>query len=105
MGQDQPMPAKREKNKEERVNIHDKPFFPARPGPKGKFGTLDKFPEHKADPARQIKRVKKEEDAPDPPPGFKNTYRYQSRPTPSIATNIRNLKSSYPSAFSRSPMR
>ena len=34
-------------------------------------------------------------------PGFKNTYKERSRPTPSIATNFINLKASFPSAFAR----
>jgi hypothetical protein len=32
-------------------------------------------------------------------PGFKLTYNYKTRPTPSIAVNYRNLKASFPSSF------
>ena len=32
-------------------------------------------------------------------PAFKSATNFKSRPTPSVATNIRNLKSSFPSVF------
>lgn len=81
--------------------MHEKPFFPSKPGLKGVTGTLMKFPEHVPSPAKIKKYVKPPEDAPEPPPGFKATYKGLSRPTPSIVTNIRNLKASYPTAFRR----
>jgi len=51
------------------------------------------------DPPVEKKYVKPAEGVPEPPPGFKATYKYMSRPQPSIATNFRNLKASFPSAF------
>lgn len=106
MGEDIPIPGRKPKEKEEFQDVHDgKAFKPANPGKKGVNGTIDKFPLHKPDPPTETKRFKPAEDAPDPPPGFKVTYKYRSRPQPSIATNVRNLKASFPSAFSRSPMR
>ena len=96
-------PPKKEAVKED---IHEgKPFFPGNPGKRGQLGTIKKFPEHIPDPPKIKKYVKPPEDAPEPPPGFKATYKYMTRPSPSIATNYRNLKSSFPSAFSRSPVR
>ena len=35
------------------------------------------------------------------PAKFKTATNYRSRPTPSVATNVRNLKASFPSVFSR----
>ena len=83
--------------------MHDKPFKPSHPSKKGNIkGTLDKFPEYLPNPPKEVKRkVVAEGEEEEAPPGFKVTYRYKSRPTPSVATNIRNLKSSYPTAFAR----
>jgi hypothetical protein len=50
-------------------------------------------------PPKELKRkpiVEGEEDR----PLFKLTYNHRTRPTPSVATNFRNLKASYPMAFS-----
>lgn len=100
------IPAKPPKEKEEAHDIHDgKAFKPANPTKKGYKGTFVKFPEHMPNPPTEKTRAKLADDAPEPPPGFKATYRFRSRPTPSIATNYRNLKASYPMAFSRSPNR
>lgn len=52
------------------------------------------------DPPKEKKRIKKDDDD-DAPPGFKCTKKFMSRPTPSVATNFRNLKASFPSAFRR----
>ena len=71
---------------------------------KGNNQTIEKFPKYIEDPPTDKKYVKPAEGAPESPPGWKATYRKQSRPTPSVATNFRNLKSSFPSAFSRSPV-
>jgi hypothetical protein len=104
--EDPAIPERPKKEEPERPDIHDgKAFKPANPSKKGNHSTFQKFPEHKPDPPKDKKYVKPPEDAPESPPGFKATYKFQSRPTPSIATNYRNLKSSYPSAFSRSPVR
>jgi hypothetical protein len=105
--EDPPIPPK--KIKEEAKHIppgkegatHDRAFKPSNPGRKGIFGTIDKFPEHSPDPPTEKKRVIKDENAPESPPGFKATYKYKSRPSPSVATNLRNLKASFPGAFRR----
>lgn len=80
---------------------HERAFRPSNPGKKGVNGTLTKFPDHKASPCKDKKYIKPEEDAEQGPPGFKATYKYRSRPTPSVATNFRNLKASYPMAFKK----
>ena len=80
---------------------HDRPFKPANPSKKGAIkGTIDTFPEWQKDPT--FLQKKRAESVDDGPPGFKCTYKYRSRPQPSVATNFRNLKASFPSAF-RSP--
>jgi hypothetical protein len=83
--------------------LHDKPFKPSHPNKKGVIkGTLEKFPAYIPDPPVEKKRkVVVEGEEEEVPPGFKVTYRYKSRPQPSVATNIRNLKASYPTAFAR----
>lgn len=80
--------------------LHDKPFKPANPSKKGYKSTLNKFPEWLPNPAKQLVRVKKEEGE-EEMKGFKATYKERTRPTPSVATNIRNLKASYPTLFRR----
>ena len=105
------MPAKKVPVEPPKVNeagepiepLHDKPFRPSHPSKKGVIkGTLEKFPVYKENPPVEKKRkVLAEGEEEDSIPGFKVTYRFKSRPTPSVATNIRNLKSSYPTAFAR----
>ena len=79
---------------------HDKPFRPSNPPKRGYNKTLAKFPEYKENPLKQITRVQPVEGY-EPPPRFKMTTNTYSRPTPSIATNMRNMKSSFPSVFKK----
>lgn len=86
--------------------LHDKAFKPSNPTKKGAInGTISKFPDYLPNPPVELKRkaVVEGEDAPAPlhEKGFKATYRGLTRPQPSIATNSRNLKSQFPSAFAR----
>jgi len=53
-----------------------------------------------ANPPRELKRKVVVEGEEEDRPRFKLTYNLRSRPTPSVATNYRNLKASYPMAFS-----
>jgi len=100
-GEDVPLPAKEKKEPVQLPDLHDgRPFKPSSNLKTGQTATLGKFPEHKPDPPKEKVRVKKEEDD-DAPPGFKCTKKFMSRPTPSVATNFRNLKASFPSAFRR----
>jgi hypothetical protein len=81
--------------------MHDKEFKPAGPK-KGIHPTLSRYPSYMPCPPKEYKRkkvVEVEGEAPMHEKGFKLTYRYQSRPCPSVATNFRNLKTSYPAAF------
>ena len=99
--EDVPLPAKEKKAPVELPDLHDgRPFKPSSNMKKGQTATIAKFPEHVADPPPKKVRVKKDDDD-EGPPGFKCTKKFMSRPTPSVATNFRNLKSSFPSAFKR----
>lgn len=91
------------KDGEPKEPLHDKPFKPSQPSKKGIIkGTLERFPAYLPNPPVELKRkVLAEGEEEDSAPGFKVTYRFKSRPTPSVATNYRNLKASYPSAFAR----
>ena len=89
----------------EEVRLHDKEFKPSNPNKKGILkGTIGGFPEYLPNPPTEIKRkkvVEGEEEEKLHDKGFKMTYRGLTRPTPSIATNTRNLKAQFPSAFAR----
>lgn len=78
--------------------LHDKEFKPAGPK-KGMHPFIGKYPEFLPNPPRVIKRKKVVEGEEEERPGFKLTYNLRSRPCPSVATNFRNLKASYPAAF------
>lgn len=78
--------------------LHDKPFKPANPPKKGTHCTLEKFPNYLPNPPKELKRKVVSEDE-ETIPGFKCTSRFKARPTPSVATNFRNLKAQFPSAF------
>jgi hypothetical protein len=61
---------------------------------------LGKFPTFMPDPPAKKKRVVKNEDE-DEIPAFKPVTKIFTRPTPSVVTNWRNLKSSFPSHFGK----
>ena len=95
------MPPKKEfKYSDPVVMDHDRGFRPPFAGKSGKHATFEKYPGWKADPPspRKLKKDEPEDDK----PGFKSPHRYKSIPCSSVATNVRNLKSSFPSFF-RSP--
>ena len=78
--------------------IHDEAFRPCGPGKKNKL--LGGFPKFKPDPPKELKRkfkVDGEEDI----PAFKPSTKVFSRPTPSVVTNFRNIRSAFPGAFRR----
>ena len=82
--------------------MHDKAFRPSGPK-KGVHPTIGAHPAYLPNPPRELKRkvIIEGEGAEDERPAFKLTYNLRSRPCPSVATNYRNLKSSFPSAFAR----
>jgi len=99
-GEDVPLPAREKKVPGELPDLHDgRPFKPSSNMKKGQV-TIGKFPEFIPDPPVRKVRVKTDDDD-EGPPGFKTTKKHMSRPTPSVATNFRNLKASFPSAFRR----
>ena len=72
--------------------LHDRAFRPAMPSKKGNHSTLSKFPVWHGEPPSQLKRKVVDPEAEDIPL-FKMPTKEFSRPTPSVATNFRNLKS------------
>lgn len=86
--------AKREPTKAE----HDKPFKPSHPARVGHVKTLMPFPEYKENPLKFVTR-KRPVEGEEEKPAFKKTHVFKSRPTPSVQTNLRNLKATFPSVF------
>jgi hypothetical protein len=80
--------------------LHDKPFKPSNPPKRGYNKTIDKFPEYKADPLKFIER-KKPVEGEEERPKFKPSHNKKSMPVNPVATNIRNLKTEFPSIFRR----
>lgn len=94
------MPAKKMRERTAPHAEHERPFRPSHPPRTGYNKTIASFPEYQYDPPRQIKRVVKDPAA-EEPAKFKPTHNVKSRPTPSVQTNLRNLKASFPSVFKR----
>jgi hypothetical protein len=63
--------------------------------------TLGSFPNYKENPPKALTRKRPVEGEEDNGPKFKLTHHYKTRPTPSVVTNMRNLKASFPSVFRR----
>ena len=79
---------------------HERAFRPANPAKKGYNKSIGRFPSYIENPPKEITRVRPVE-GDDPPPRFKMTTNSYSRPTPSIATNMRNMKATFPSVFKK----
>ena len=81
---------------------HERPFRPSHPPKKGihNYTTLGKFPNYMENPPMETVRIKPDENA-EERPRFKMTTNSFTRPTPSIVTNMKNLKTSFPSVFAR----
>jgi len=73
-------------------------FKPSKPPRRGYSCTLEKFPEYKENPLKFTER-KRPVEGEDVAPAFKSAKNFASRPSPSITTNMRNMKSSFPSIF------
>lgn len=79
---------------------HDKPFRPSHPPRVGYNKTISPFPEWKQEPIKDITQRKVSgEDEKEEKAKFKPTHNDKTRPTPSVAVNIRNLKASFPTVF------
>lgn len=99
-GEDVPLHHKPPMPKKKPAVQHDAAFKPPiRPPRSGHSCSLATFPKYMENPPKQPTRKVKLEGEPDAPPAFKLTYKYKSRPSSSVATNLRNLKVSYPSIF------
>ena len=79
---------------------HDVPFKPSNPPKMGYNKTLDKFPQYKPDPMRVITR-KKPVEGEEERPKWRPTYNQRTKPSTSVVTANRNLRSEFPSVFKR----
>ena len=79
---------------------HERPFKPSNPPKKGNHCTISKFPEYRENPPKETVRVRPVEGQEDPPRWRMTTNSY-SKPTPSVVTNMKNMKASFPSVFAR----
>ena len=78
--------------------LHDRAFRPG--GPKKSIHpTIEKFPNYMENPPKALKRKVIKEGEEEERPRFKLTYNHRTRPCNSVATNYRNLKSQFPTAF------
>jgi len=78
---------------------HDKPFKPSNPPKKGIHDkTLAKFPEHIEEKPEPKKRKPKKDD--ERPAWKPNTFK-STAPSPSVATNLKNIRSSLPTMMRR----
>ena len=100
-GENPPIPPRQPTAKPKPPYYQEVAFKPAKPPRSGYNCSLAKFPTYIENPEKVIIRKKKIEGQDDDPaaPPFKITYKKRTRPTPSVATNLRNLKASFPSAF------
>lgn len=73
-------------------------FKPAKPPRRGYSCTFEKFPNYMENPLKFTER-KIPVEGEEKPPAFKSATNFKSRPTPSVVTNLRNMKSSFPSVF------
>lgn len=80
--------------------LHEKPFKPSNPPKRGYNKTLEKFPPYKEDPLKFVER-KKPVEGEEERPKFKPSYNKKSMPVVPVATNVRNLKTEFPSIFRR----
>lgn len=99
-GEDVPIPHRQRKPPMGPLMEHDKPFKPSHPPRLGYNKTIARFPPYKEDPKKPITRKMKVEGE-DEKPKFRPSHNYKTRPTPSIATNMRNLRTSFSTVFRR----
>ena len=92
------IPAKPRKQEAPPPMVQEVAFKPAKPPRRGYSCTLEKFPAYMENPLKFTER-KRPVEGEDKGPAFKSATNFKSRPTPSVVTNMRNLKSSFPSVF------
>lgn len=98
--EDIPIPERPAVKKRAPLIEHDKAFKPSHPPRTGYNKTLAKFPDYQPDPKKPIER-KMPVEGEDDKKAFKPSYNGKSRPTPSVACNMRNIKTAFPSVFRR----
>ena len=97
-GEDVPIPAKAPQTPPKPPMMQEIAFKPAKPARSGVSCTFEKFPAYMENPLKFTTR-KPVVEGEESPKAFRSPTRFRSRPTPSVATNIRNLKASFPSIF------
>lgn len=100
LGEDVPLKAREPKPAPQPALEHEHPWKSSRPARSGFKCTFGSFPEFMANPLKSVERRKPVEGEEDKKP-FVNTKKEMTRPTPSVVTNVRNLKASFPSIFKR----
>jgi len=80
---------------------HERAFRPSQPGRKGVAGTLDKFPKYVENPIKHLSRVRPIEGEEEKPRWKPTQTQKYASPTSSVATNMRNMKASFPTVFNR----
>ena len=100
-GEDRVYVARKPVGKRLPLMTHEYPFKPSHPPRKGYNKTLDKFPEYKEDPMRAVERKKVAGEQQEEQAKWRHTHRLKSKPTPSVVTSFRNLKSEFPSVYRR----
>ena len=100
LGEDVPLPAKTKKPEPKPAVEHEARWKSCRPSRTGHRCGFAPFPEYQPNPMKSVERRKPVEGEEDKKP-FCNTKKEFTRPTPSVMTNVRNLKASFPSVFRR----
>jgi len=100
IGEDVPLPHRPAKAEPKPPMEQEVPFKPAKPPRRGYSCTLEKFPAYMENPLKFTERRRPVEGEEHPPP-FKTATHFKSRPSPSVTTNMRNMKASFPSVFKR----
>ena len=94
------MPEPKVRTKTPPLMEHDRAFKPSNPAKRGYNKSLSPFPKYVEDPVKHVERNRERENE-DEKPKFKPTHIGKSRPSPSVQTNMRNLKASFPTVFKR----
>lgn len=97
-GEDVPIPKREPHTPTKPPMVQEAAFKPAKPARSGVSCTFEKFPVYMENPLKFTTR-KVAVEGEEAMAVFKSPTHHRSRPTPSVATNIRNLKASFPSIF------
>ena len=100
LNEDKPIPQRKPRTRTPPLMDHDKPFKPSNPPKRGYNKSLAPFPMYIEDPLKPVTR-KPEDEEEMMKKKFKPSHPAKSRPTPSITTNLRNIKASFPTMFKR----